>query len=483
MCGIAGIAEGAEGTKGSGNSNVSNSLYLALYALQHRGQESCGISIYDDGTVHKYKGYGLVSEVFTSDVLKSLSGTAGVGHVRYPTTGGSTMENIQPFNFIFRGKTLSLVHNGNLVNTNELRYEYEGRGHIFSTTSDTEVIAAILANEIIHGHTPEEAISFCMRSIRGSYAVSFMLDGVLYAFRDPLGIKPLCLGKLPSGGYIVASESVALDVLGVSPDPESRRDVIPGESLCIKNNTVYSRRILEASSCAYCVFEYIYFARADSVIDGVSVYNVRQKTGEILARESPVVADIASAVPDSGTAAATGFSRASKIPFREALIKNRYTGRTFILPSQKKREMAVRMKLNPVRGHVTNKSVVLVDDSVVRGTTSRRIIALVKEFGAHEVHLRVASPPIIAPCYLGTDFPTRTELISNGRSVEDVGREIHATTLSHVSLEGLVEAVGLSFNQLCTGCLTGRYPLKIQDEDEDPRVIQVNEPYECRNFG
>ena len=469
MCGIAGIVS---------SSGVAGSLYWALYALQHRGQESAGMSVYDNGIVHKYKGYGLVGEVFTPDVLRCLCGKTGIGHVRYPTTGGSKPENIQPFNFMFRDHTLSVVHNGNLINTDELRYEYEGRGHIFSTTSDTEVIAAILANEIIHGHTADEAVSFCMRTIKGSYAVLFMLDGVLYAFRDPLGIKPLCLGRFPDGGHIVASESVALDAVGA----ELLRDVVPGESLRVEDDTIYSHRIMRASSCAHCVFEYIYFARADSVIDGVSVYEVRQRTGEMLARESPAAADIVSPVPDSGTAAATGYSHESGIPFREALIKNRYTGRTFIMPTQEKREMAVRMKLNPVRGHITDKSVVLVDDSVVRGTTSRRIIALVREFGAKEVHLRVASPPIVAPCYLGTDFPTRAELISNHKSVEQVREEIRATSLAHVSLEGLVQAIGLPFHQLCTGCLTGKYPLAIPNEERDLRQVVLIDPYQCRNL-
>ena len=464
MCGIAGIVA---------NTGVSGSLYWALYALQHRGQESGGISTYDNGTVHKYKGYGLVSEIFSGDILQSLSGTTGLGHVRYPTTGGSKPENIQPFNFFFRGHSLSIVHNGNLVNTDELRYEYEGRGHIFSTTSDTEVIAAILANEIIHGHTVVEAISYCMRSIRGSYAVIFMLDGVLYAFRDPLGIKPLCLGELETGGHIVASESVALDAIGA----KLLRDVAPGESLRLKADNVYPRQIMTARSPAHCVFEYIYFARADSVIDGISVYNVRQKTGCLLAGEAPAGADLVSPVPDSGTAAATGYAAASGIPFREALIKNRYTGRTFIMPTQEKREMAVRMKLNPVRGHITGKSVVLVDDSIVRGTTSRRIIALVREFGAKEVHLRVASPPIIAPCYLGTDFPTREELISHHTSVEGVRKTIGATSLAHISIDGLVRAIGLPCDHLCTGCLTGKYPLAIDGEVEDPRGIEMIDPY------
>jgi amidophosphoribosyltransferase len=464
MCGIAGIVA---------NFEVSGSLYWALYALQHRGQESGGISTYDNGTVCKYKGQGLISEIFTSDILQNLSGKTGLGHVRYPTTGGSKPENIQPFNFLFRDHSLSIVHNGNLINANELRYEYEGRGHIFSTTSDTEVIAAILANEIIHGHTVDEAINFCMRSIRGSYAVIFMLDGVLYAFRDPLGIKPLCLGKFEEGGYIIASESVALDAVSA----KFIRDIAPGENVRLKTDKVYPRRVMAAKSPAHCVFEYIYFARADSVIDGISVYEVRQKTGILLAEESSSKADIVSPIPDSGTAAATGYAAKSGIPFREALIKNRYTGRTFIMPTQTKREMAVRMKLNPVRGHITGKSVVLVDDSIVRGTTSGRIIALVHESGANEVHLRIASPPIIAPCYLGTDFPTREELISNHKSVAEVRETIKATSLAYISLEGLIEAIGVPCSHLCTGCLTGKYPLAINGEEEDFHEIEMIDPY------
>jgi len=466
MCGIAGITDTTE---------VSGSLYLALYALQHRGQESAGIFTYDGETVHKCKGYGLVSEVFSGSVLEHLIGKTGVGHVRYPTTGGSKPENIQPFHFMFRGHSLSLVHNGNLINTDELRYEYEGHGHIFSTTSDTEVIAAILANEIIHDHTPDEAISYCMRMISGSYAVIFMLDGTLYAFRDPLGIKPLCLGKTETGGHILVSESVALDAIGA----EFVRDIAPGESVRLQEGEVFSRKMMKARSCAHCMFEYVYFARADAVIDGVSVYDVRRKTGALLAKEAPVKADLISPVPDSGTAAATGFSSESGIPFLEALIKNRYTGRTFIMPTQERREIAVRMKLNPVRGHIKDKSVVLVDDSIVRGTTSKKILSLVREFGANEIHLRIASPPIIAPCYLGTDFPTRNELIASTKSVSEVEKVIQATSLAHISLEGLIEAIGIPREDLCLGCLTGRYPVAIPGEEEDKRYIEMVDSYSC----
>lgn len=464
MCGIAGISDTTQ--------EASHYLYSALYALQHRGQESAGIFTYDGIEVNKHKGYGLVSEVFTPETISKLKGNIGLGHVRYPTSGGSKPENIQPFYFRFRGRSLSLVHNGNLVNTEELRYKYEGRGHIFSTTSDTEIIAAILANEIINGHTPDEAVGFCMREIRGSYSVIFMLDDVLYAFRDPLGIKPLCLGKTETG-YILVSESAAVDAVCA----EFVRDIAPGECIKISNGKVCSKKLMTADSHAHCVFEYIYFARADSTIDGISVYEVRQKTGEILAKESCAKADIVSPVPDSGTAAATGFSKSSGINFREALIKNRYTGRTFIMPTREKREIAVRMKLNPVRKHIEGKSVVLVDDSIVRGTTSKKILSLVKEFGASEVHLRVASPPIIAPCYLGTDFPTRSELISCGKTVDEVRDSIQATTLAHISLDGLIKAVGLPKEELCLGCLCGRYPLKIDGEEEECRNMRKEDPF------
>ncbi len=453
MCGIAGVIS---------TTPAVYSLYKALYALQHRGQESAGIFTWDGENVHKYKGYGLVCEVFTSDIMETLTGNVGIGHVRYPTTGGSKPENIQPFHFMFHGHQLSMVHNGNLINTESLRYEYESRGHTFSSTSDTEIIGTILANELVRGTDVRTAVAYCMRVLSGSYSVIFMLDGEIFGFRDPLGIKPFCIGKTKTG-YILASESAALD----SVEADLVRDVAPGELVSLSADGVSSVQIIKNDAPAHCVFEYIYFARPDSVIDGISVYDVRRKTGERLSQEVPLFADLVSPVPDSGTAAAWGYANKSGIPFREALIKNRYTGRTFILPNQEKREIAVRMKLNPIRHHISGKTVILVDDSIVRGTTSKKILGLVKEFGAAKIHLRVASPPIIAPCYLGTDFPSRKELIAAGKTTSEVKQEIGADSLAHISLDGLIEAIGLPKNHLCLGCLTGIYPLDIEGEQSN----------------
>ncbi len=427
MCGIAGTAD---------TTPAAPVLYHLLHALQHRGQESAGIFVWDGTSVQKQKGYGLVSEVLSDADLKRFTGTVGIGHVRYPTTGGSKPENIQPFHL------------------------YAGRGVTFSSTSDTEVIGTVLAGELVKGKSPEDAVLFVLQKLSGSYAVICMLDGQLFGFRDPLGIKPFCMGKTKTGGYILASESAALDAVGA----ELLRDVRPGEFVLVGTDGIVSSQLVKAESPAHCIFEYIYFARPDSILDGVPVYDVRRKTGEILARESSAAAEMVSPVPDSGTASAVGFAKQSGIPFREALIKNRYTGRTFILPSQEKRELGVRMKLNPVRSHVQNRSVILVDDSIVRGTTAKRILSLVRDFGAAEIHLRIASPPVIAPCYLGTDFPTREELISSAKTVDEVRDTIGASTLVHVSLSGLIEASGLPKESLCLGCLTGMYPLEIAGE-------------------
>ncbi|MBR1369052.1 amidophosphoribosyltransferase [Methanocalculus chunghsingensis] len=457
MCGIVGIAD-AEG--------VSFPLYYALFALQHRGQESAGISTFDAGKLHNHKAQGLIAEVFNRDILSRLTGSVGIGHVRYPTTGENRPENNQPLNFSFKGHIFSIVHNGNLVNSTRLSSEYEDEGHIFATTTDTEVIAAIIARELTRSESMEEAINLCMQKLKGSYSVIAMLDGTIYAFRDPLGIKPLCIGKTENG-YMVASESVAMDALGA----QFLRDMKPGELIRIDSEGISCRQITRSNHTGLCIFEYVYFARSDSVIDGVLVYDVRKKIGEMLHQEAPVQAEIISPVPDSGTAFATGYSEASGIPFKEGLIKNRYIGRTFIMPTQKLRENAVRMKLNPVRGHIAGKSVVLVDDSIVRGTTSRRIIDLVREFGAREVHFRVGSPPIIAPCYLGVDLPTRKELIAHNRPPEQVCSRIAADSLHHISLEALIRATGHAPEDLCCGCLTGCYPLEIEGERSNCRSI------------
>ncbi|MCK9579927.1 MAG: amidophosphoribosyltransferase [Methanoregula sp.] len=454
MCGIVGIVDAG---------GVSIQLYYALYALQHRGQESAGISTFDGTNLHKFKGNGLVADVFSSSVLSDLKGTAGIGHVRYPTTGANLPENIQPLNFHFQEHFISIAHNGNLVNTGELRAEYERDGQIFTTTTDTEIIGKILINALSKSGSVEDAVSLCMHKLAGSYSTVILIDGILYGFRDPLGIKPLGIGKTEHG-YMIASESVAMDALSA----KFLRDVKPGELIRIDADGVKCMQIAVAGKCAYCIFEYIYFARADSVIDGVLVYDVRRRIGQKLYEEAPVKADSVCSVPDSGTAHAIGYAEGSKIPFVESLMKNRYMGRTFIMPTQREREKAVRIKLNPIPAHLKDKSIVLVDDSIVRGTTSKRIIGMVRDAGAREIHMRIGSPPITAPCYLGVDMPTREELIAHNRNEEEVRKSITATTLHHISLDGLVEAIGFGRENLCTGCITGCYPVPIEGEHAKP---------------
>jgi len=454
MCGIVGIVDAG---------GVSIQLYYALYALQHRGQESAGISTFDGTNLHKFKGNGLVADVFSPPVLADLKGNAGIGHVRYPTTGANLPENIQPLNFQFKDHFISIAHNGNLVNTASLRAEFEQAGQIFTTTTDTEIVARILMDEISRSGIVEDAVQVCMKKLQGSYSVVMMIDGVIYAFRDPLGIKPFCIGKTENG-YLVASESVAVDALG----GRMVRDVKPGELIRLDRDGIRFTQIAVAGKRAHCIFEYVYFARADSVIDGVLVYDVRRKVGGKLHEEAPVHADSVGALPDSGIAYAIGYAEQSKIPYVESLMKNRYMGRTFIMPTQKERERAVRIKLNPIPAHLKDKSVVLVDDSIVRGTTSKRIIGIVREAGAREIHVRIGSPAIKAPCYLGVDFPTREELIAHNRDEEMVRKSITATTLHHISLEALIGAIGFGADDLCIGCLTSCYPLPIDGEHAKP---------------
>jgi len=450
MCGIVGIVDAG---------GVSFPLYYALYALQHRGQESAGISTFEGTTLYTHKAQGLVAEVFDHDTLEGLRGDAGIGHVRYPTAEAKVPENVQPFNFRYRGLDLSIAHNGNLVNTAEIREEYEHRGQIFCTSSDTEIIGNIIAEALRTSKSMEDAVRLCMRRLRGSYAIVALLNDTVYAFRDPLGIKPLCIGKFDHG-YIAASESVAIDAL----DGTLIRDVRPGELVRIDKDGFSSVQIATANRKAHCIFEYIYFARADSVIDGTLVYDVRRRIGQELYDAAPVEGDIVCPVPDSGTAYAAGYAERSGAPFVEGLMKNRYMGRTFIMPTRQQRERAVRIKLNTVRGNLKGRRVILIDDSIVRGTTSRRIVSMIREAGAEEIHLRVGSPPIISPCYLGVDMPSRAELIASGKEVEAVRESIGATSLAYVPLKDLVEAIGCGERNLCTGCLTGCYPVDIDGE-------------------
>ena len=434
-------------------------IYYALYALQHRGQESAGITVHNGRHPETIKGMGLVPEIFNKDDLVTLKGDVGIGHVRYSTSGDSRIENCQPFIVNYKSGSVSLAHNGNLVNSHDLRKQLEAEGHIFVANSDTEVIAHLLVKELLK-YDPVEAVRNVMKQLNGSYSLTIMIDDLLMAVRDPLGFKPLCIGTIDSG-FVVASESVAIDTL----NGKLLRDVKPGELIIFRNGDVESHQLFDEKYFAHCVFEYVYFARPDSIIDGQLVYRVRERIGERLAREHPVEADMVSPVPDSGITSAIGFSKESKIDYEESLMKNRYIGRTFILPGQAMRETAVRLKMNTIDENIKGKKVILVDDSIVRGTTSRRIIDMVRNAGAKEVHARIGSPPIVAPCYLGIDMASRDELIAAHKTIPGVEAVINADSLGYLSVDGLVESIGIDRDELCLGCLTSAYPVEIPGEN------------------
>lgn len=461
-CGIVGVSF-------KDDASTALSVYYALYALQHRGQESAGIAVHDGTSVQTLKGMGLVPEIFNRSEINKLRGNTGIGHVRYSTTGGSKLENCQPLLVSYKSGTIAIAHNGNLVNSQELRSELEKEGRMFLSDSDTEVIAHLLVKELMHLEL-EEAVKEMMRRLVGSYSLAILVDNKLVIIRDPLGVKPLCIGQV-DGGFVVASESVAIDIL----NGDFIRDVAPGEMLIFSNGTYESRQLVKSKNYAHCVFEYIYFARPDSVIDGRLVYSVRLRIGETLFEEHPVKADIVSPVPDSGITYAIGFSKRSGMDYMEGLMKNRYIGRTFIMPGQDMRETAVRLKLNTIKPNIEGKSVVLIDDSIVRGTTSRRIIDLIRKSGAREVHMRVASPPIISPCYLGIDMPTREELVAAHKAVKGVEAVINADSLGYLSIEGLVRAIGIPLDDLCVGCLSGVYPVEIPGEKCSRRQLKLTE--------
>lgn len=465
-CGVAGIILPDDRPQ---SNTVAFKLYYALYALQHRGQESTGIMVYDGETPHSIKGMGLVPEVYTKESLGRLVGNTGVGHVRYSTSGGSKIENCQPFILKFKGGIVTIAHNGNLVNARELKDELEWEGRIFLSDSDTEVIGHLLVKELIK-HDPVESIKNVMRRLVGSYSMVLQIDGALYAVRDPFGLKPLCFGEV-DGGYGIFSESVALDTLNGT----LIRDVRPGEILVFKNWSFESYQVTNEAHPAHCVFEFIYFARPDSVIDGKLVYKVRERIGRELAREHPVDVDIISPVPDSGITSAIGYARECGTKYLEGLMKNRYIGRTFILPGQEMRDTAVRLKMNAIRDNLEGKRVVLVDDSIVRGTTSRRIIDMVRKAGASEVHTRVGSPAIIAPCYLGIDMATRKELIASSRTVKEIESLINADSLGYLSIEGLMRALECDKSDMCLGCLTGEYPVEIPGEKCRKKQTHLND--------
>lgn len=440
--------------------DVASTIYYGLFALQHRGQESCGIAVSDTagpkGRVSSHKGMGLANEVFTQESLESMRGDIGVGHVRYSTAGASTRENAQPLVLNYVKGTLAVAHNGNLINANELRHDLEYTGAIFQTTIDSEVIAYHIARERLRSKTVQEAVGRACSKIKGAYALVVMSPRKLIGARDPYGFKPLCIGKRDNS-YILASESCALETVSA----EYVRDVLPGETVTITpEHGIESdlSRALPREREARCVFEYIYFARPDSHIDGVSVYASRIRAGRFLATDSPADADLVVGVPDSGNAAALGYSLQSGIPYGTAFVKNSYVGRTFIKPKQSSRESSVRIKLNVLNEAVRGKRVIMIDDSIVRGTTSDRIVKMLREAGAVEVHVRIASPPFLWPCYFGIDIPEREQLIASNRTVEEIREIIGADSLGYLGIGRLGEMVdGLP---ICKGCFTGRYPMK-----------------------
>lgn len=445
--------------------DVASTIYYGLSALQHRGQESCGIAVADTGgeprNVSSHKGMGLVNEVFTQESLEKLHGDIGVGHVRYSTAGASSRENAQPLVLNYIKGTLGLAHNGNLVNAGELRRELEYGGAIFQTTIDSEVIAYHIARERVKTKTVEEAVARAMDKIRGAYSLIVMSPRKLIGARDPYGFRPLCIGKRDKA-YILASESCALDTVGA----QYVRDVQPGEIVTITSDGQIHSDLgmcIDPKKQGRCIFEYIYFARPDSEIDGVGVYSSRIRAGRFLAMDSPVEADLVVGVPESGNAAALGYSMESGIPYGTAFVKNSYVGRTFIKPGQSSRESSVQVKLNVLKEEVSGKRVIMIDDSIVRGTTSDRIVRMLRNAGAVEVHMRVSSPPFLWPCYFGTDVPAREQLIAYNRSVEEIRQAIGADSLAYLDLERLQElAPGLS---LCRGCFTGKYPVEPPSED------------------
>jgi amidophosphoribosyltransferase len=439
--------------------DAAHEAYVALYALQHRGQESCGIAVNDRGVIHAHRDLGLVQEVFGEQELSALGeGQIAVGHVRYSTTGSTSRENAQPLVMRYVKGSLALAHNGNLVNAYALKHELEQTGAIFQTTSDTEVMAYIIARERLRTHSIEQAVSNAMDKLEGAYSVVLMSPQKLIAVRDPKGFRPLCIGSIGSS-VVFASETCALDAIGA----QFVRDLEPGEIVIADGEGMRSIKTHCGCEPSHCVFEYIYFARPDSVIDGVSVHEARRRMGRFLAMRYPVEADIVVGVPDSGLDAALGYSEQSGIPYGIGFIKNKYIGRTFIQPTQSMRSSSVRIKLNALSSAVKGKRVVLVDDSIVRGTTSAHIVSLLRDSGAVQVHMRVSAPPFTNPCYFGTDIDSRDKLIACRMSIDEICRSIGADTLGYFKAEDLVTATGCS-EGLCDGCFTGRYPVAVPEE-------------------
>ena len=472
---------GVFGVYAQERADVASLAYYALYALQHRGQESCGIVVNDDGLFSYHKDNGLVNEVFHADTLARLGqGNIAVGHVRYGTTGGRERSNAQPIVVNHRKGRMAIAHNGNLVNSQELREELELGGAIFQTTSDTEAIAYVIVQERLKTASIEEAVSQAMDKLEGAYSLVLTSPSKLIAARDPHGFRPLCVGKTRSGAYVLASESCALDAVGA----DFLRDVEPGEIVVIDKNGITARtEHCKQCDSALCVFEFIYFSRPDSVVDGSSVHVARQRAGAFLALEHPVQADIVIGAPDSGLDAALGFARQSGIPYDIGLLKNKYIGRTFISPTQEMRENEVKIKLNAIRSVVEGKRVVLVDDSIVRGTTSLRTVRLLRQAGATEVHMRISAPPFVNPCYYGTDISSKENLIATNHTVPEIAKIIEADSLGFLSMENVTKlAVGCKCG-FCTACFGGKYPTREPSNTKKDRFAYKISESEERGYG
>ncbi|MCR3757715.1 amidophosphoribosyltransferase [Clostridium felsineum] len=442
--------------------DASRLTYYGLYALQHRGQESAGIAVSNGKELSIYKNMGLVADVFNPEIINSLVGNSAIGHVRYSTTGGSNVNNAQPIMSNFKLGSIAIAHNGNLVNADVIRELLQDGGTMFQTSIDTEVILNLIARGAKKGI--EKAVVDAIQAVKGSYGIVILTNDKLIGVRDPNGIRPLCIGKIDDS-YIICSESCALDTVGA----EFVRDVNPGEIVIVDKDGLKSINFAEKTKCETCAFEYIYFARPDSVIDGIDVNKSRELAGEELFKASPVDADIVIGVPDSGIPAAIGYARASGIPYTLGLIKNKYIGRTFITPTQELREKAVSVKLNPVKSIIEGKKVVLIDDSIVRGTTSKKLVDLIRKAGAKEVHFRVSSPIVKFPCYFGIDTPYRKELIGAHRKVEEIREFIGADSLGYLSMEALLKTLGEN-KKFCLGCFSGIYPVSAPVEADKDRL-------------
>ncbi len=445
-CGVFGIY---------GHKDAARHTYLGLYALQHRGQESAGIAISNRKGVNCFRGMGLVSDVFNERAIRSLKGDIAIGHVRYSTTGSSVIENAQPFLVKYVGGHVAVAHNGNLVNSKELRDSLEADGSIFQSSMDSEIIVHLIAKE---KGTFEDKLTAALKKIKGAFSLTILTEDKMIAVRDPHGFRPLCIGKVDNA-YVAASETTALDLI----EAEYVREVEPGEIVVIDDKGLRSIKPFDKVKPAQCIFEFIYFARPDSYVFGESVYDIRKELGRQLAIEHPVDADIVLPVPDSGNYAALGFANETGIPFELGIVRNHYVGRTFIQPSQRIRDLGVKIKLNPVKKLIEGKRVVLVEDSIVRGTTSRVRIKAMREAGAKEVHMRISCPPLISPCFFGIDFPTAKELIASSRSVERIRKSIGMDSLRYLSLDGMLKSMAQDSSKFCTACFTKNYPCKVEN--------------------